>query len=188
LPNDTGRFFVLTGGPGSGKTTLIEALGRAGFVTSAEAGRGVIREQAAIGGRGLPWENPLLFAELMLSWEMRSYRLAEAAPGPVFFDRGIPDVLGYLRLCGTAPPEHLLRAAQLFRYNRRAFILPPWRDIFHADTERKQDLTEAERTHAAMVAIYGELGYELVSLPRATVAQRADSVIAEARAADAKTS
>lgn len=35
------RLFVITGGPGSGKTTLIEALARAGRATSAEAGRGL---------------------------------------------------------------------------------------------------------------------------------------------------
>ncbi|TIP95049.1 MAG: ATPase, partial [Mesorhizobium sp.] len=34
MQNDSDRFFVLTGGPGSGKTTLIEALRSAGLATS----------------------------------------------------------------------------------------------------------------------------------------------------------
>lgn len=55
MQNDSDRFFVLTGGPGSGKTTLIEALRSAGFATSVEAGRGIIRDQLAIGGPALPW-------------------------------------------------------------------------------------------------------------------------------------
>ena len=54
MQNDSNRFFVLTGGPGSGKTTLIEALRRAGFATSVEAGRGIIRDQSDIGGPALP--------------------------------------------------------------------------------------------------------------------------------------
>lgn len=33
------RFVVITGGPGSGKTSLIEALQRAGYARSVEAGR-----------------------------------------------------------------------------------------------------------------------------------------------------
>jgi predicted ATPase len=33
----TDKFFVLTGGPGSGKTTLIEALRANGFATTDEA-------------------------------------------------------------------------------------------------------------------------------------------------------
>jgi len=39
----TSRFIVLTGGPGSGKTTLIEALRRLGLVTAPEAGRASIK-------------------------------------------------------------------------------------------------------------------------------------------------
>ena len=42
----------------------------------------------------------MAFAELMLSWEMRSYRMAEETTGPVFFDRGVTDLIGYLNLVG----------------------------------------------------------------------------------------
>lgn len=100
MDNHAERFFVLTGGPGSGKSAIIEALHRAGYARSVEAGRGIIQEQVAIGGHALPWHDPVLFAELMLSWDLRSNRMAEQAAGPVFFDRGVVDVLGYLRLLG----------------------------------------------------------------------------------------
>jgi predicted ATPase len=170
--NDAGRFFVLTGGPGSGKSTLIAALGREGYACSVEAGRGVIQDQVAIGGAALPWSDPAAFAELMLSWEMRSYRLAQAQTGPVFFDRGVPDIVGYLRLSGLPVPPHVAKAAETFRYNPRVFIAPPWEDIFRQDAERKQSFDEAARTYEAMVATYGAYGYELVELPRAGVAER----------------
>jgi predicted ATPase len=49
------RFFALTGGPGAGKTTLVEALKARGHVTTEEAGRGVIRDEMRNGGSGLPW-------------------------------------------------------------------------------------------------------------------------------------
>ena len=68
-----------------------------GFATSPEAGRGIIRDQMAIGGSALPWQDQALFAELMLSWEMRSWQAALRRAGPVFFDRGVPDTLGYLQ-------------------------------------------------------------------------------------------
>ena len=133
MQNDSDRLFVLTGGPGSGKTTLIAALRRAGFATFVEAGRGIIRDQSSIGGTALPWSDRALFAELMLSWEMRSYRDAIEQKGPVFFDRGVPDTLGYLRLSGLPVAEHISAAAKRLRYNPRVFVAPPWPDIFAQD-------------------------------------------------------
>ena len=167
-----GRFHVVTGGPGSGKSTLLDALERAGFARSQEAGRGVIRDQTAIDGQALPWRDRAAFAELMLSWEMRSYHLARCARGPVFFDRGVPDVIGYLRLTGLAVPAHAEAAARRFRYHRRVFIAPPWPEIFAGDAERKQDFAEAQRTYEAMLQAYPRFGYALLELPRASIGER----------------
>jgi predicted ATPase len=183
MPDDQSRFVVITGGPGSGKSTLIEALKCAGHRGSREVGREIIQAQMAIAGRALPWIDPPLFAEMMLSWEMRSYRREAARPGTVFFDRGMPDVIGYLRLIGLPVPAHMMRAAELFRYHRRVFIAPPWPEIFAPDRERKQTPEEAERTYAAMAETYAGLGYELVELPRAPVAARLAFILA-AGAAD----
>lgn len=179
LQNDSDRFFVLTGGPGSGKTTLIEALKQAGFPAAPEAGRGIIRDQVAIGGPALPWQDRALFAELMLSWELRSWHAAHAESGPVFFDRGVPDTIGYLRLCGLPVPDHAVSAAEKFRYARRVFIAPPWPEIFAPDKERKQTLDEARRTHDSVAGVYAELGHELVPLPLVPVEDRVRFILDE---------
>ncbi|OJB38153.1 ATPase [Burkholderia ubonensis] len=171
------RFFVVTGGPGSGKSTLIDALERAGFARSQEAGRGVIQDQVAVDGPALPWRDRSAFAELMLGWEMRSHHLARQARGPVFFDRGVPDVIGYLRLSGLAVPAHAEAAARRFRYHRRVFIAPPWPDIYTQDAERRQDFGEAVRTYDAMVECYASYGYRLIELPRARVKARVRFVL-----------
>ncbi|KVD03621.1 ATPase [Burkholderia ubonensis] len=171
------RFFVVTGGPGSGKSTLIDALERAGFARSQEAGRGVIQDQVAVDGPALPWRDRSAFAELMLGWEMRSHHLARQARGPVFFDRGVPDVIGYLRLSGLAVPAHAEAAARRFRYHRRVFIAPPWPDIYTQDAERRQDFAEAVRTCDAMVECYASYGYRLIELPRASVKARVRFVL-----------
>lgn len=171
------RFFVVTGGPGSGKSTLLAALAARGFACAPEAGRAVIQDQVAIGGTALPWSDRRAFAELMLALDMRSYRWAEGQGGPVLFDRGVPDVLGYLRLCDLPVPTHVQRAAELFRYSARVFIAPPWPEIFAQDAERKQNLEEAERTYDVMVETYSVLGYELLPLPLVPVEHRAHFVM-----------
>jgi len=177
-PNSN-RFYVITGGPGSGKTSLIEALRSRGYDSTVEAGRAIIQDQVAIDGRALPWRDPLHFAELMLSMDMQSYRLAEQSVGPVFFDRGIPDVLGYLRLLHFPVPQHMHNAARVFPYNHAVFIAPPWREIFQQDQERKQDFDEAIRTYDALVETYKSHNYELLEIPRSTIEDRLGFVLSE---------
>jgi predicted ATPase len=166
------RFFVITGGPGAGKTTLIEALARDGFTVSHEAGRRIIRQQEAAKGRTLPWVDRLAFAEAMLASDIAAYEALRGAPDPVFVDRGIPDVIGYLRLEGIAAPDVMRHAARTLRCQPRVFICPPWPEIYATDSERKQSLAVAERTYRAMVEVYSELGYALVDVPRARVDER----------------
>lgn len=172
------RFHVITGGPGAGKSALVDHLAGQGFACMPEAGRAIIRDQVAIGGGALPWADRLAFAEAMLARELRSWREAGEKSGSVLFDRGLPDVIGYLELCGLPVADHLRRAAALFRYNRRVFLAPHWPAIYRGDQERKQSPQEAEETCRAVAAAYAALGYELVPLPLASVKDRADFVMA----------
>jgi predicted ATPase len=118
------------------------------------------------------WSDRHAFADLMLRWEIRSYRKALKVSGPVVFDRGIPDVVGYLRLNDLPVPSHVERAAQVLRYHHRVFVAPPCSEIFKQDAERKQSFVEAQATYEMMIETYSELGYELVVIPQDSVAMR----------------
>ncbi|MGC1676880.1 MAG: AAA family ATPase [Candidatus Binataceae bacterium] len=180
MVKNSDRFFVVTGGPGAGKTTLIDALARNGYARSVEAARAIIQDQVAIGGRALPWCDPAMFTEMMLAWEMRSYHLACEADGPVFFDRGIPELAGYLRLVGQPVPAHVEKVVETFRYNRRVFLAPLWPEIYTQDSERKQTLEDAERSYNAIVEAYTQYGHELIEIPRVSVEERVRFVLKEA--------
>lgn len=94
------------------------------------------------------------------------------------FDRGVPDVVGYLRWSGLPIPLHVERAAQMFRYHRRVFVAPPWPEFFAPDTERKQSFEAAEATYETMIETYSAFGYELIPLPLNSVEERVRLVLA----------
>ena len=171
------HMFVVTGGPGSGKSSLIESLRRRGLRSMPEAGRAIIQDQIRIGGKSLPWADRSMFAELMLGWELRSWHEASALGGPVLMDRGIPDVYGYLKLCGLPIPGHVEAAVMKYRYNGKVFIAPHWNEIFRQDAERKQDRKEAEATCQIMAETYARFDYQLVELPRETIEKRVDFIM-----------
>ncbi len=175
------HFYILTGGPGSGKTTLLNGLKACGYHHSQEAGRHIIQDQVKIGGQALPWLNPSFFAEMMLSWEMRSHFLAAEVPAdkPYFFDRGMADIAGYLTLSNLPVPDHVHQAVRQYAYNKTVFIAPHWPEIYQKDDERKQSPDEAEHTFDAMMQTYQAYGFRLLELPKADVETRINFVLTQ---------
>lgn len=178
---DRPNFFVITGGPGAGKTTLVEALQAHDLCCVEEAGRQILREQARIGGNATHDGDRIAYRELMLSRSIQSYEQAMAEKRTVLFDRGIPDLIGYSRLIGANVPAYLENAVTLYRYNLHVFMAPPWEEIYVHDAERRQDFREAVATHDAIRRAYQEAGYEPVELPKARVEARVDHVLATLR-------
>lgn len=173
--------FMITGGPGAGKSTLIEVLRRRGEICVKESGRAIILDQLRIRGRGLPWIDPDLYAELVLARDLANFRTFAGAPSRVFFDRGVAELAGYFTPKGLVAPPHMRRAAEVCRYNRRAFAAPPWQAIYVNDSERKQTFAEAEAVFQAACRACLEQGYELIELPLDSVEARADFVLENAR-------
>ena len=166
------NLFIVTGAPAGGKTTLLEAAADAGLGVGQEAARAVIQSQAAIDGPAVQWRNPAMFAELMLDRDIQTWQAVRSAPGPVLCDRGIPDLVAYGRMLGIADSQHYRRAAELYRYNKAVFFAPPWREIFATDAERIEGWEHAQRIYQPMRDVYEELGYRIVELPKAPVAER----------------
>lgn len=160
-----------------GKTAIIDALRDSGHACVPETGRSIIREEMAAGGDALPWADRGGFARRMFRQSVADYEGCRETAAPVFFDRGIPDVTGYLHLCGIAIPPDMAAANHSMRYNPLVFVAPPWEEIFRNDRERKQSFKEAVATFDTMVATYRGLGYRLSFLPQSSVAERVDFIL-----------
>jgi predicted ATPase len=171
------NLFVITGGPGSGKTTVLLELEKHGFQFTPEVARQIIQEQVQTGGRALPWADRELYTKLMLQRSIESYRQHTPAPSPTFSDRGIPDTLGYARLIGLSDGQYIQDACLQYRYAPRVFVAPAWKQIYETDSERKQDFDEAERTYRIIIEVYEECGYELLELPRLSPQDRAAFIL-----------
>ncbi|MEJ0011344.1 MAG: AAA family ATPase [Bauldia sp.] len=171
------NFHIITGGPGSGKTSLINALAARGYRTAEESGRAIIRAQQTIGGKAFHTGDRALYAELMLSHALVDYTRFTADPSPVFFDRGAPELVGYFPLVGLPTPPHFREAARVYRYAPVVFVAPPWPEIYVNDAERKQDFAEAIASYDLAVATYRETGYAVAELPKASMAERVAFVL-----------
>ena len=169
--------IVLTGGPGAGKTAVIEHIAHLGFHCCQEVGRQVIQSQVEQGGKAVPWQDKTAFRDRMLSAEQANHARVADHKGAVFFDRGLVDIYGYSRLEGLAVPSSLVKACEAQRYHDPVFLFPPWEAIFTNDKERKQSFAEAVATFEIMQTAYRHFGYTLVEVPRAPVHIRAEFIL-----------
>nr|WP_298096635.1 AAA family ATPase [uncultured Shinella sp.] len=172
----TDRFIVLSGCSGGGKSTLLEELRRRGHATVEEPGRRIVQEELASGGTALPWLDLTAFARRAIAMALADREAMRDQTGLVFFDRGLIDAAAALE-AQTGEPVLASLAAQ-HRYNAHVFLTPPWPDIYVGDPERRHGFEAALAEYERLERTYPALGYETVILPKVSVAERADVLLA----------
>ncbi|MGQ1910262.1 AAA family ATPase [Marinifilum sp. RC60d5] len=161
--------YIITGGPGSGKSSLLNALIKANYQGFEEISRIVIREQHKLGGDKLPWKNLQAFAEVC--YERMGKQLEKCEPDTLcFYDRGLPDIIAYMRRGALHIEEKYYEKCS--EYNNTVFIAPPWKDIFINDAERPESFSDSLEIYQFLKETYLELGFEIIELPKVTIPER----------------
>jgi predicted ATPase len=166
--------FVPTGGPGGGKTTVIEELSARGYRCVPEVARAIIKTRIDAGQSPRP--DPKDFAKMIFDSDVQNYR-ATSSTEVTFFDRGIVDALGMLAESAAIPPSEIEENLRRYSYNKTVFLLPPWEAIYRTDDERDQAFAEAVQVSESVSSWYSRCGYELLEVPFGTVAERVDFIL-----------
>lgn len=168
------NWYVITGGPSSGKTTLLAALAAKGHKTVEEAARTVIDTELARGKtiadiRG----DEEKFQHNVLDYKIELEK--QLSPMLTFFDRGMHDSLAYLRHYGWQPPKRGLEAFENASY-KRVFLLEPL-PTYTKDYARTEDASFVEAIHSFLAEAYRKYGMEPVSVPVMSVPKRVQFIL-----------
>ena len=169
-----GKTFVLTGGPHSGKTTLLSHLGNLGFQTVAEAAYLVTTDSLRRKSSLLPWIDRLGYQTAVLEKQLALESKLKPSP-PAFLDRGVHDGLAYYALDGLLPPQNLLEAAKTHRYSG-VFLLEEI-EGYKKDAVRQEDEKQRKQLPFLFHKAYEEYGHEVIYLPAVSVEARAKIVL-----------
>jgi len=168
------RWYVITGGPSSGKKTVLKHLKIIGYRIIPEVARGVIdrANRQGITTQELR-KDEVKFQESLL---LPKLRLEQNLPRNqvIFWDQTLPSSIAYLQNCGGDPRKALkLCERELYK---RVFLLRQLPQ-FTKDYARTEDKVAAEKISQLLKEAYEQLGYEVILVPVMSVAERVEFIL-----------
>ncbi len=173
-PNIQTNWYVITGGPSSGKTTTVNLLKERGYITTFEHARHYLDTQR-LKGRTVEEarKNQREFQLGVLDMQIEQEN--EIAPNvQVFLDRAIPDALAYYRFLNLSVDEKLAKALQMVSY-KKIFILDslPLKN----DYARSEDEQAQKKIHELITEVYESLPFPVVHVPVLSAEERVDFIL-----------
>ncbi len=165
--------FVITGGPGVGKTTTLLEIQKLGHRVVPEAARQIITQEQQKKEGILPWTNLFVFQQLVtkLQLELEDGVGKEIA----FLDRGYVDNFAYCKVGNILAPQELVALKSIHKYDG-VFVLDPL-PHYNKDDVRKEDAVFAQALHEAIMEVYHEQGYSPIRVPVLSPEERARFIL-----------
>lgn len=168
------NWYVITGAPHSGKTTLIEKLREMGYRVVLEAARVYIDEEIK---KGKILEdirkNELDFQRKILEVKVENEK-KESQEEIVFWDRGIPDSLAYYEMLGFTEDKFLQEAIEKAEY-KKVFLLGTLsykKDYARIESEEQQKII-----HDLLRKAYKNNKYELIEVGDVDLEERIEIIL-----------
>jgi len=167
------NWYVITGAPSSGKTTVISALEQLGCPVVHEVARNYIDKELKKGKNIRQIKADILSFERHILYKKVEIEKSLLKDAPVFLDRAVPDSIGYYILEGLSPDEPIKKSKQT-RY-KKIFLFE--RLKFEKDDVRSENDKIAAKLNRILKESYQMLGYEIISVPLLSIDDRVDFIL-----------
>ena len=168
------KRIIISGAPGTGKTSIINKLLLDGEKCHPEMSREIISEQLAIKGSKTPWQDLDKFTELVIKKRTEQFHSANS---PIeYYDRSVIDSFAYILKDNLKIKTHWKSLANKNRYFKKVFLAPPWKEIYKKDAERQEDFETAEQIHLFLLKAYYMYDYQVIIIPKTNVYERVEFI------------
>ena len=169
--------IVITGGPGTGKTSIINKLESYGHHVFHESSREIIIKYKKLGHDQLFLSDPIKFSKILLKNRIKQFEESNKSNSNIkFFDRGIPDILAYLNYKKISFIKEFELVSKKYKYDF-IFLAEPWEDIYEKDMERYESFEDLKIINKYIKKIYSNYADRFIKLPKSSVHGRINFII-----------
>lgn len=169
------KRVVITGGPAVGKNQIFDELIKQGYQCSRiELAREIYRTHKERLGRHLTVGDRREYGLDVLTALIREYE--EHKRGLYFYNRAIPDGIGWERFFGLEPTMELLNAIRAYRYDV-VFVLDQIEKFEDEADVTWTNLREGARVHQLIIQGYIDAGYQPIYVPNDFVEKRVSFIL-----------
>lgn len=168
------NWYVITGGPSSGKTTTVNLIKKRGHKTTIEHARHYLDTQRS---DGITVEEVRKHQKEFQLGVLNMQIEQEQSLSPediVFLDRAIPDARAYYRFLNLREDEKLANAMATVSY-KKIFILDCLPLV--PDYARTEDQAAQKKIHELLTAVYESLPFPVVHVPILPPEERVDFIL-----------
>ena len=168
------NWYVITGVPSSGKTTLLEVLEKKGYKVFYEWAR-ILIDREMKKGKTLKEirKDEVAFQREVLKLKI-DFEKKLSLRQLVFMERGIPDSIAYMKMCGVTKDKVLEKAVKTCHY-KKVFLLDPIK--YALDYARTESQEEAMLIDDLLEKSYTDLDIEVVRIPKMFVSKRVNFIL-----------
>jgi predicted ATPase len=164
--------IVLTGSPGTGKSSVADKLSELGYNVVVEPARELIEEFKISSPEKLPWNNHPMFVQAIEDKNVENFHNNNFG----FFDRSIVDLAGFLIKMNIEISDDLKRYCSTLRYDK-VFIFKPWREIYTTDSVRRETFEDCLELDKHLVMQYKLYGYNPIEVINSDVDSRVQFIL-----------
>jgi len=159
--------IIISGPPSSGKTTIINALKKRGYVCFNEISP--IDIDLSIN------TNKLILSKFLFSKRKEQYKALNNQLS--FYDRSLIDVIAYMNFWNEKYPSSWDKEIHNCEYFHKVFYTSTWKAIYKQTTNRQETYQEAQKIDLFLRKAYLNFKYQIIEVPHYNISKRVDFII-----------